>query len=111
GSFFTGVLATLVASPCTAPFMGAALGFALSQSWLVAMVVFIFLGIGMALPFLLLSFSPRLLKFMPRPGQWMVRFKEFMAFPLYLTAVYFLWVLGIQTGINGVAVVAGACLL
>ena len=111
GSFFTGVLATLVASPCTAPFMGVALGFALSQSWLVAMVVFIFLGIGMALPFLLLSFSPQLLKFMPRPGQWMVRFKEFMAFPLYLTALYFLWVLGIQAGINGVAVVAGACLL
>jgi thiol:disulfide interchange protein/DsbC/DsbD-like thiol-disulfide interchange protein len=111
GSFFTGVLATLVASPCTAPFMGAALGFALSQSWLVAMVVFIFLGIGMALPFLLLSFSPRLLKYMPRPGQWMVRFKEFMAFPLYLTALYFLWVLGIQAGINGVAVVAVACLL
>jgi len=111
GSFFTGVLATLVASPCTAPFMGAALGFALSQSWLVAMVVFIFLGIGMALPFLLLSFSPRLLKYMPRPGQWMVRFKEFMAFPLYLTALYFLWVLGIQAGVNGVAVVAGACLL
>jgi len=111
GSFFTGVLATLVASPCTAPFMGAALGFALSQSWLVAMVVFSFLGIGMALPFLLLSFSPGLLKFMPKPGQWMVRFKEFMAFPLYLTALYFLWVLGIQAGINGVAVVAGACLL
>jgi thiol:disulfide interchange protein/DsbC/DsbD-like thiol-disulfide interchange protein len=111
GSFFTGVLATLVASPCTAPFMGAALGFALSQSWLIAMLVFIFLGIGMALPFLLLSFSPRLLKFMPKPGQWMVRFKEFMAFPLYLTALYFLWVLGIQTGVNGVAVVAGACLL
>ncbi len=111
GSFFTGVLATLVASPCTAPFMGAALGFALSQSWLVAMIVFIFLGIGMALPFLLLSFSPRFLKYLPKPGQWMVRFKEFMAFPLYATALYFLWVLGIQVGINGVAAVFAACLL
>ncbi len=111
GSFFTGVLATLVASPCTAPFMGAALGFALSQSWLVAMVVFVFLGLGMALPFLILSFVPALLKFMPKPGQWMVTFKEFMAFPLYAAALYFLWVLGVQVGVTGVAFVIGACLL
>ncbi|MBU2098636.1 MAG: hypothetical protein KKD00_07720, partial [Gammaproteobacteria bacterium] len=75
-SFFTGVLATVVASPCTAPFMGAALGFALSQSWLVAMLVFAFLGLGMALPFLLLTFSPHLMTFMPKPGAWMVTFKE-----------------------------------
>lgn len=111
GSFFTGVLATAVASPCTAPFMGAALGFALSQSWLVAMVVFFFLGLGMALPFLVLSFSPALLKFMPRPGAWMNTFKEFMAFPMYATVLWLLWVLGNQVGVNGMAIVVGACIL
>ncbi|MDT8427302.1 MAG: protein-disulfide reductase DsbD family protein [Pseudomonadales bacterium] len=111
GSFFTGVLATVVASPCTAPFMGAALGFALSQSWLVAMLVFFFLGLGMALPFLVLSFSPRLLKFMPKPGQWMETFKELMAFPLYATVLWLLWVLGMQVGINGMVVVIASCLL
>lgn len=111
GSFFTGVLATAVASPCTAPFMGAALGFALSQSWLVAMVVFFFLGLGMALPFLVLSFSPALLKFMPKPGAWMNTFKEFMAFPMYATVLWLLWVLGNQVGVNGMAIVVGACIL
>lgn len=111
GSFFTGVLATIVASPCTAPFMGAALGFALSQSWLVAMVVFASLGLGMALPFLVLSFSPALLKYMPKPGAWMNTFKEFMAFPLYATVLWLLWVLGMQVGVNGMAIVVGSCLL
>tara|TARA_R100001377_G_scaffold51513_2_gene30121 strand:- start:3519 stop:5630 length:2112 start_codon:yes stop_codon:yes gene_type:complete len=111
GSFFTGVLATAVASPCTAPFMGAALGFALSQSWFVAMVVFFFLGLGMALPFLVLTFSPALLKFMPKPGAWMNTFKEFMAFPMYATVLWLLWVLGNQVGVNGMAVVVGACIL
>ncbi len=110
GSFFTGVLATVVASPCTAPFMGAALGFALSQSWLVAMVVFFFLGLGMALPFLVLSFSPALMKYMPKPGAWMNTFKEFMAFPMYATVLWLLWVLGMQVGVNGMAIVVGACL-
>lgn len=110
-SFFTGVLATIVASPCTAPFMGAALGFALSQSWLVAMTVFVFLGIGMALPFLLLSFSPMLMKHMPKPGPWMVTFKEFMAFPMYAAALWLLWVLGVQVGVNGMVAVASAALL
>ena len=111
GSFFTGVLATAVASPCTAPFMGAALGFALSQSWLVAMLVFFFLGLGMALPFLVLSFSPALMKFMPKPGAWMNTFKEFMAFPMYATVLWLLWVLGNQVGVNGMAIVVGACIL
>jgi thiol:disulfide interchange protein DsbD len=110
-SFFTGVLATVVASPCTAPFMGAALGFALSQSWLVAMLVFAFLGLGMALPFLALAFSPRLMKFMPKPGAWMVTFKEFMAFPMYAAALWLLWVLGVQVGVNGMVAVAAASLV
>lgn len=110
-SFSTGVLATIVASPCTAPFMGAALGFALAQSWLVAMTVFAFLGIGMALPFLLLAFSPALMKHMPKPGPWMVTFKEFMAFPMYAAALWLLWVLGVQVGVNGMVAVASAALL
>ena len=110
-SFSTGVLATVVASPCTAPFMGAALGFALAQSWLVAMIVFASLGLGMALPFLILSFSPALMKHMPKPGPWMVTFKEFMAFPMYAAALWLLWVLGVQVGINGMIAVASAALL
>lgn len=110
-SFFTGVLATVVASPCTAPFMGAALGFALAQSWLVAMIVFGFLGLGMALPFLALAFSPALMKHMPKPGPWMVTFKEFMAFPMYAAALWLLWVLGVQVGVNGMVAVASAALL
>lgn len=108
-SFLTGVLATVVATPCTAPFMGPALGFALTQPWLVAMAVFAALGLGMALPILLLSFLPALVRFMPRPGAWMVKFKEFMAFPLYATALYFLWVLGNQVGVTGMALVLLAC--
>lgn len=110
-SFFTGVLATVVASPCTAPFMGAALGFALAQSWLVAMLVFAFLGLGMALPFLILAFSPALMKHMPKPGPWMVTFKEFMAFPMYAAALWLLWVLGVQVGVNGMVAVASAALV
>ena len=111
GSFFTGVLATVVATPCTAPFMGPALGFALSQPWLVAMLVFIALGFGMALPILLLSYLPSLSKFLPRPGAWMVTFKELMAFPMYLAALYFLWALGQQVGVMGISLVIGACIL
>jgi thiol:disulfide interchange protein/DsbC/DsbD-like thiol-disulfide interchange protein len=110
-SFFTGVLAVIVATPCTAPFMGPALGFALTQPWLVSMLVFIALGLGMALPILILSFLPALVRFMPKPGNWMVTFKEFMAFPLYATALYFLWVLGNQVGVTGMALVLFACVL
>jgi len=110
-SFFTGVLAVVVATPCTAPFMGPALGFALTQPWLVAMLVFAALGLGMAIPILVLSFLPALVRFMPKPGNWMVTFKEFMAFPLYATALYFLWVLGNQVGVTGMALVLVSCIL
>ncbi|MEX0619092.1 MAG: protein-disulfide reductase DsbD domain-containing protein [Pseudohongiellaceae bacterium] len=110
-SFFTGVLATVVASPCTAPFMGPALGFALTQPWIVAMLVFIALGLGMALPILLLSFMPLLSHYLPKPGSWMVTFRQFLAFPLYATAAWLLWVLGIQVGVNGMALVAGSLVL
>jgi thiol:disulfide interchange protein len=111
GSFFTGVLASVVASPCTAPFMGAALGFAFTQSMPVALTVFLALGFGMALPFLALSFVPALSRFLPKPGAWMQTFRQILAFPLYATAVWLLWVLGNQAGSNGMALVLGACVL
>ncbi|WP_288129328.1 protein-disulfide reductase DsbD [Microbulbifer sp.] len=109
GSFATGALATVVASPCTAPFMGSALGFAITQSPLIALAVFAALGAGMAAPFLLLTYVPRLAERLPRPGPWMETLKQLLAFPMYLTAVWLLWVLGRQTGSDGVALVlAGA---
>ncbi|MFK7864936.1 MAG: protein-disulfide reductase DsbD domain-containing protein [Pseudohongiellaceae bacterium] len=111
GSFFTGVFATVVATPCTAPFMGPALGFALSQPWIAAMMVFISLGVGMALPILVLSFVPAFANMMPRPGAWMVTFKELMAFPLYAAAIYFLFALGMQVGVIGMSVVLIACVI
>jgi thiol:disulfide interchange protein DsbD len=104
GSFFTGVLAVIVASPCTAPFMGTALGFALTQPLAIALLVFAALGVGLALPFLLLGFFPKLGAWLPRPGHWMETFKQVMAFPLYLTVVGLLWVLGRQTGVDAVAI-------
>ncbi len=109
GSFFTGVLAAVVASPCTAPFMGAALGFALTQPAIVSLSIFAALGLGMALPLLLLCYIPALAHRLPRPGAWMETFKELLAFPLYLTALWLLWVLGRQTSVDTLIVVsAGA---
>lgn len=96
-AFFTGVLAVLVASPCTAPFMGAALGFAVSQPLWIALLVFAFLALGMAAPLTLLSFFPQWSALLPKPGLWMERVRQFFAFPLLLTAVWLLWVLGNQT--------------
>ena len=104
GSFFTGVLATIVASPCTAPFMGTALGFAVTQSAPVALLIFAALGMGMAAPMLLLSYSRRLRALMPRPGPWMETFKQMLAFPLYATAIWLLWVSGRQTSVTSMAV-------
>jgi thiol:disulfide interchange protein len=106
GSFFTGVLAAVVASPCTAPFMGAALGFALTQPAIVCLAIFAALGFGMALPLLLLCYIPALANRLPKPGAWMENLKEFLAFPLYLTAVWLLWVLGRQAGIDASMIVA-----
>jgi thiol:disulfide interchange protein DsbD len=111
GSFFTGVLATVVASPCSAPFMGTALGYALTQSPVPALLVFAALGTGMAAPFLLLTASPRLLERLPHPGPWMEGFKQFLAFPLYAAAVWLLWVLGKQAGVDGMATVLGGGVL
>lgn len=97
-SYFTGVLAAVVASPCTAPFMAPALGFAITQPWPVALLIFAGLGLGMALPLLLLSYLPQLAKWLPQPGAWMETFKQALAFPLYLTAIWLLWVLSRQLG-------------
>ena len=105
GSFFTGVLACVVASPCTAPFMGTALGVAVLLPWPQAMSVFLALGFGLALPMLALSWWPGLARRLPRPGSWMDTFKQAMAFPLYLAAVWLLWVLARQTDPNGLALV------
>ncbi len=110
GSFFTGVLATVVATPCTAPFMGAALGFALGQPGPVLLAVFLSLGLGLALPYLLLSFWPALQRLLPRPGRWMERLKEFLAFPMYGAAVWLVWVLAQQAGPNAIAIALGGML-
>ena len=108
-SFFTGVLAAVVASPCTAPFMASALGFALTQPFAIALLIFVALGFGMALPFLLLSYMPSLAKLLPAPGAWMDKLKQFLAFPLYATSVWLLWVLGHQVSSDAaVAIVLGA---
>jgi thiol:disulfide interchange protein/DsbC/DsbD-like thiol-disulfide interchange protein len=107
GSFFTGVLATVVATPCTAPFMGGAIGFALGQPAAVVFAVFLSLGLGLASPYLLLSFWPALQHRLPRPGAWMERFKQFLAFPMYAAAAWLVWVLAQQAGVNA----AGAALL
>jgi len=105
GDFFTGVLAVVVASPCTAPMMGAALAFAIAAPVPLAMLVFLMLGLGLALPFLLIGFVPALSQRLPRPGVWMDSLKKALAFPMYLTAVWLLWVLGRQRGIDAVALV------
>ena len=105
GSFFTGVLATIVATPCTAPFMGTAMGFALGQSAIVALLIFAAMGLGLALPFLLIAFVPFLANALPKPGNWMVLLKEFLAFPIYLTVIWLLWVFSRQTGGDAVALI------
>ena len=112
GSFFTGALATLVATPCTAPFMAAAIGFAITQSWYVSFAVFEAIGVGLALPYLLLAFSPGARRFLPKPGAWMNSFKQVLAFPVYGTAVWLAFVLSAETGSIGVtAALAGLVLI
>lgn len=111
GSFMTGVLATVVASPCTAPFMGTALGLALTQSTAISLGIFAALGLGMALPFLILSWLPGLMEKLPAPGPWMNTFSQLLAFPLYATVIWLLWVLGRQTSIDHAVLVSLGILL
>ncbi len=98
--FFTGVLAVVVAAPCTAPFMAGALGYAMTQPLLITILVFLGLGLGLALPYLLLCYFPTLRKWMPKPGAWMNSFKQLLAFPMFATALWLLWVLGNQVGLD-----------
>ena len=102
GSFFSGILAVLVATPCTGPFMGPALGFALSGPALQGYALFTFLAAGLSLPYVLLSYMPKLVEMLPRPGKWMETFKQFMAFPLLATVIWLLNVLGKATGLSAV---------
>ena len=101
GSLFTGALAVVVAAPCTAPFMGPALGYALTQPAVVGLTVFVALGLGFAAPFTLLSFSPGLIHRLPPPGPWMETMRKTLAFPLYASAAWLLWVLAHLTGPDG----------
>lgn len=111
GDFSTGVLACVVASPCVAPFMGPALAYAFSASPLPSMLVFLMLGLGLALPFLLVGFVPSLARRLPRPGAWMETLKQVLAFPMYGTALWLLWVLGKQRGVDAMALVLGGLVL
>ncbi len=101
GSFFTGVLAVVVATPCTAPFMGTAIGATISQAWWVILLVFTALGLGLALPFVLLCFFPALLRRLPKPGAWMEKLKKIFALPIILTVFWLLWVVSRQVGALG----------
>ena len=103
--FFTGLLAVIIASPCTVPFMGVALGYALVQPVYVALSVFAGLAVGFALPYLLVTMFPPMRALLPKPGAWMETMRRILAFPMYATAVWLIWVLGRQTGVNEVAVV------
>lgn len=105
GSFFTGVLAVVVASPCTAPFMGAALGYAILQDGPTSILIFLALGLGMALPWLVLTLVPAWIRLLPRPGAWMVTFKRIMALPMLAAALWLVWVLSRQVSLYGLVTV------
>ena len=101
--FFTGALAVIVASPCTVPFMSPALGFALVQPTLISLTVFAALGLGFALPFLLMALLPKARALLPKPGKWMETFRHLLAFPMFATALWLLWVLGRQAGVDALS--------
>lgn len=111
GNFLTGAFATILATPCSAPFLGVAVSFALSQSISAIFLIFLFMGIGMALPYLFLALFPRLISFLPKPGAWMVAVKHFLAFLLLGTAFWLLWVLAEQIGGFAATIVGLLCLL
>ncbi len=109
--FFTGVLAVVVATPCTAPFMGVAMGYTLTQPWWITLIVFSALGLGLAFPMLTFAIWPQLSSYLPRPGAWMIRLKQFLAFPILATAIWLLWVLVRQTSSDILALILGGLLL
>ena len=111
GSFGSGILATIAATPCTAPFMGSALGFALGQPTAMTLLVFTALGLGMATPYLILTASPGLLRFVPKPGPWMKTMKQVMGFLLLAVVIALVWLFGHLTGIDGVGFLLAALLL
>ena len=111
GSFMTGVLAAVVATPCTAPFMAVAIGYALTQGTGVTLAVFAALGLGLALPFLVISLVPSVGRLLPSPGMWMVRLRQILAFPLYATAAWLVWVLTQQAGVDAMFAVLVGCVL
>ena len=111
GAFFTGALAVVVAAPCTAPFMGPALGWALTQTPAAALTVFLALGVGFAAPFVLVAYAPGLLSRLPRPGAWMETFRKALAFPMYGAAAWLTWVLAQQAGPEDLARLFGAAVL
>lgn len=111
GTFFTGVLATIVATPCTAPLMAAALGYALTQPPMQLILVFLALGFGLAFPVLLLSYWPALQRALPKPGAWMDTLKQLLAFPIYAAVIWLIWVLALQQGADAVLVALSGLLL
>jgi thiol:disulfide interchange protein DsbD len=112
GAFFTGILAVVVAAPCTAPFMGAAMGYAFTQDPAITIAIFLALGLGLALPWVIFSFSPALIRLLPKPGAWMERFKQFLAFPMFGAVAWLVWVLSQQVTPEGLfRVMAGLVLL
>ncbi len=104
GSFFTGVLATMVATPCTAPFMATAVGATLTLPPVYSLAIFLAIGLGLALPFLLIAAFPKLVSLLPKPGAWMITFKQLMAFPMFASVIWLVWVLAQQTGAHGLLV-------
>lgn len=111
GSFFTGVLATVVATPCTAPFMGAAIGFALAQSAAVTLAVFTALALGLAAPYVLLTLQPAWTRLLPRPGAWMDVLKQAVSIPIFATVIWMVWVFAQVAGSNGVAALLAGMLI
>lgn len=111
GAFFTGVLAVVVAAPCTAPFMAAALGFALTQPVAPAMLIFVALGVGFSAPFVAIGLCPPLLRLLPKPGAWMDTLRQILAFPMYATALWLAWVLSFEANASRLVVLLGAALV
>src|SRR6201999_662301 len=111
GSFFTGVLAMVVATPCTAPFMGAAIGFALAQSAGSAFAVFTALALGLAAPYLLLTFHPVWMRYLPRPGAWMEVLKQATAVPIFATVIWLVWLFASSAGVDALVALLAAFLL